>query len=114
MISEEDVEQLTYGNTDGPACKRSLRNLTYKYNLFTNRDTKTDVSLYLLSKSFFAACNSLCFFSSTFGYARSKDSSASTITVETTSRVNHLLSAGTTYHGACLVAVFRIMSSNAS
>ena len=29
----------------------------------------------------------------------------------TTTRVNHLLSAGTTYHGASLVAVLRIMSS---
>ena len=31
--------------------------------------------------------------------------------LDTTSRVNHLLSAGTTYHGACSVAVLRIMSS---
>ena len=38
-------------------------------------------------------------------------SSASTIAAATTSRVNHLLSAGTTYQGACSVAVLRIMSS---
>ena len=36
---------------------------------------------------------------------------ASITAAATTTRVNHLWSAGTTYHGACLVAVFWIMSS---
>jgi len=32
------------------------------------------------------------------------------IAAATTTRVNHLLSAGTTYHGAWALAVWRIMS----
>src|SRR5262249_20498031 len=47
------------------------------------------------------------------GYARSRLLSASTTAAATTSRVNHLWSAGTTYHGACGVAVCWIMSSYA-
>ncbi len=60
-----------------------------------------------------AAANSFFFSASTFGYVRSSFSTASTIAAATTSRVNHLLSAGTTYHGACFDAVARIASSNA-
>ena len=60
------------------------------------------------------ASNSFFFALSTSGNARSNSSSASTIADATTSRVNHLLSAGTTYHGACLVAVFCTISSYAS
>src|SRR5438034_1394805 len=43
--------------------------------------------------------------SSTFGYARSRSARASITAATTTTRVNHLLSAGTTYHGASFVAV---------
>ena len=47
-----------------------------------------------------------------FGSSRHLVVSADSATAAaTTNRVNHLLSAGTTYHGLCLVAVFRIMSS---
>src|SRR5258706_10305880 len=60
-----------------------------------------------------AAANSFFFCASTFGYARSSCSTASTIAAATTSRVNHLLLAGTTNHGACVDAVARIASSNA-
>ena len=52
------------------------------------------------SSSFPAASNSLRSASPTFGYAKFSDCNVSTITVEITSRVNDLLSAGTTYHGA--------------
>src|SRR5580704_1938679 len=60
-----------------------------------------------------AAANSFFFSASTFGYVRLSSSTASPIAAATTRRVNHLLSAGTTYHGACLAAVARIASSNA-
>src|SRR5450432_215703 len=63
------------------------------------------------TNTFFAAANSFFFAASTSGYARSSDSSASITTADTTIRVNHLLSAGTTYHGACLLAVPPIISS---
>ena len=43
--------------------------------------------------------------------ARSSRRSISIIAPATTTRVNHLLSAGTMYHGACFDAVLRIMSS---
>ena len=39
------------------------------------------------------------------------EDSASITAAATTTRVNHLLSAGTTYHGAPLLAVFWIISS---
>jgi len=58
---------------------------------------------YLLNNFFFAADNSLSFDSSTSGYARSSEARASMTAAATTTRVNHLLSAGTTYHGACFV-----------
>jgi hypothetical protein len=48
---------------------------------------------------------------STFGKARFSSSSASITVAATTRRVNHLLSAGTTYHGAWGVLVARIISS---
>src|ERR1700733_6391850 len=63
---------------------------------------------------FFAASSSLRFAASTFGYDNLRLSNVSTNTVDTTSRVNHLLSAGTTYHGAASLAVFRIISSYAA
>src|SRR4030095_23724 len=50
----------------------------------------------------------------TFGYSSLSDAIASMTALATTMRVNHLLSAGTTCHGACSVAVCRIMSSNAA
>src|SRR5262249_44666191 len=53
------------------------------------------------------------FLASTFGYVRSSCSTASTIAAATTSRVNHLSSAGTTNQGACCDAVARIASSYA-
>src|SRR4030095_150131 len=62
----------------------------------------------------FAAARSFSLASLTVGYARSSEDSASITAAATTTRVNHLLSAGTTYHGARLVAVFRIVSSYAS
>ncbi len=52
-----------------------------------------------------AAASCFFFAASTFGYARLRVSMASTIAAATTSRVNHLLSAGTTNHGACFDAV---------
>src|SRR5262245_13343219 len=60
-----------------------------------------------------AATNSSFCFASIFGYVRSSSSIACTIAAPTTSRVNHLLSAGTTYQGACFDAVARIASSKA-
>src|SRR5215510_1105724 len=60
-----------------------------------------------------AATNSFFVFASIFGYVRSSPSTACTIAAATTSRVNHLLSAGTTYHGAWFDAVARIASSKA-
>src|SRR5256886_2608318 len=60
---------------------------------------------YLLTNFFFAAASSLSFPSSTLGYARSSEARVSITAAATTTRVNHLLSAGTTYHGASFVAV---------
>src|SRR5258707_4132576 len=66
---------------------------------------------YFLSSSFFASSSSLRLAASTLGYDSLSSSNVSTRTADTTSRVNHLLSAGTTYQGALSVAVLRIMSS---
>src|SRR5262245_3018859 len=60
-----------------------------------------------------AARSSVRFALPTFGYSRSSESSASMMAAATTTRVNHLLSAGTTYQGASSVAVSRIASSYA-
>src|SRR5262249_42269924 len=60
-----------------------------------------------------SVASSFFFSVSTFGYVRSSCSTASTIEAATTSRVNHLLSAGTTNQGAWFDAVARIVSSNA-
>ena len=49
--------------------------------------------------------------SSTLGYCKPSDQSVSITAAATTRRVNHLLSAGTTYHGAWSAAVLRIASS---
>src|SRR4029077_1009342 len=48
---------------------------------------------------------------STSGNRGSIDSIASMMAADTTSRVKHFASAGTTYHGAVSVEVWRIMSS---
>src|SRR6516225_1734709 len=61
------------------------------------------------NRAFFAFAISVSLALSTSGYARSRDTSVSITAAATTTRVNHFLSAGTTYHGLCLVAVFRIM-----
>src|SRR5262249_16939121 len=63
------------------------------------------------SRAFLAFAISASLALSTLGYARSREASVSTMAAPTTTRVNHLLSAGTTYQGLSLVAVFRIMSS---
>src|ERR1700690_3209649 len=55
--------------------------------------------------------NSFFFSLSTSGKARFSPSSAVMIAEATISCEYHLLSAGTTYQGACLVAVFSIISS---
>src|SRR5678815_5351616 len=60
-----------------------------------------------------ATSNSLSLASPTVGYARSKSARALMTAEATTILVNHLLSAGITYHGASLVAVLRIVSSYA-
>src|SRR6266404_869106 len=58
------------------------------------------------ARSCFRAAASSAFCSpSIFGYANFKPLSASTIAAATTNRVNHLLSAGTTYQGAFWLAV---------
>ena len=57
-----------------------------------------------------AACNAACSSALVWGIFKSSPSSASIIAATTTSRVNHLLSAGTTNHGACGVAVAAIAS----
>src|SRR5260370_11864743 len=63
------------------------------------------------SRARFALAISSSLALSTWGYARSREASVSTTAAATTTRVNHLLSAGTTYHGLCFVAVFLILSS---
>ena len=60
---------------------------------------------YSASNSALAAASSLSFSSPTSGYFKSSDAIASITAAATTRRVNHLLSAGTTYHGASSVAV---------
>ena len=61
-----------------------------------------------------AAASSFFVASSIFGNERFSSSTAVTMAAATKSRVNHLLSAGTMYQGACFEAVARIASSNAS
>src|SRR5712692_3456587 len=74
-------------------------------------DGRTNPSRYLsLASAVRAASSSFFLFASIVGYARSSCSTASTIAAATKSRVNNLLSAGTTYHGACFDAVARIAS----
>ena len=63
------------------------------------------------SSTFFAASSSFFFAASTSGYASPSDYSASITTADITIRVNQLLFAGTTYQGACLLAVPPIISS---
>jgi len=60
---------------------------------------------YLVSNFFFAVASSLSLSSPTSGYSKSRSASVSITAAATTTRVNHLLSAGTTYHGAAFVAV---------
>src|SRR5258707_15422219 len=69
---------------------------------------------YLLNNFFFAVASSLSLSSPTLGYARSRSSSVSITAAATTTRVNHLLFAGTTYHGAAFVAVSLVICSYAS
>src|SRR5439155_25512308 len=59
----------------------------------------------------FAAASSLSFSSPTFGYANLSEARVSITAAATTTRVNHLLSAGTTYQCDSFVAVQRIVSS---
>ena len=68
---------------------------------------------YSASSFFRAAARSLSFSGPTFGWCKSSLDSVSITAAATTSQVNHLLSAGTTYQGASGVAVWRIMSSYA-
>src|SRR5215510_7645089 len=65
------------------------------------------------SKACFIIASSFNLLSFTCGYLRSRECNKSMTAAATTMRVNHLLSAGTTYHGAAFVAVFRIVSSYA-
>src|SRR5882672_10184001 len=61
-----------------------------------------------------AAFRSLSCSSVTCGYFRSRSRMAVVMTSATTARETHLLSAGTTYHGAHLVLVALSASANAS
>jgi hypothetical protein len=70
-----------------------------------------DGAFYYFAKIFRAFSNCFCCSSVTFGTDNPSDSSVSMITAATTRCVYHLLSAGTTYHGASLLAVSPIMSS---
>src|SRR6266446_4548355 len=72
---------------------------------FHRRNIFATAEGYLLNNFFFAPASSLSFPSSTFGYARSSEARVSITAAATITRVNHLLSAGTTYHGASFVAV---------
>jgi hypothetical protein len=63
------------------------------------------IGCYLLDNFFFAVASSLSLSSPTSGYSKPRSASVSTTAAATTTRVNHLLSAGTTYHGAYFVAV---------
>src|SRR5436189_1268394 len=81
------------GNATKPSCKATGR--------------------YLLNNFFFAAASYLSLSSPTLGYSKSRSARVSMTAPATTTRVNHLLSAGTTYHGASFVAVSWIISSYA-
>src|SRR5450759_1280177 len=72
------------------------------------------VRYYFFISAAFAAASSLSWSLPTWGYSRPREARVSLTAAATITRVNHLLSAGTTYHGAALVAVFLIMSSYAS
>src|ERR1700730_364642 len=87
---------LPYPNQDCMMVRRGFRELYFS-------------SLKMI-RAFF---KSLRFSSSTWGKERSNLLSAWTNASATTMRVNHLWSAGTTYQGARLVLVFRIIPSYA-
>src|ERR1700687_2263518 len=89
----------------------SLKMTTHNHQFRSNEVFAPQLSQSLESRIFFAASSSFRFSGSTLGYDKSRDSRVSTNTMDTTSLVNHLLSAGTTYHGASSVAVLRIMAS---
>src|SRR5947209_6313096 len=55
---------------------------------------------YLLNNFLFAVASSLSLASPISGYSKSRSARVSITAAPTTTRVNHLLSAGTTYHGA--------------
>ena len=106
-------EAVTLGMVARQLSKRGLQHAAAPPGR-TVPDDWTDRSFYLSpTSSARAAANSFIFSAPTFGYARSSCSTTSTIAAATTSRVNHLLSAGTTYHGACSDAVARMASWNA-
>src|SRR5215831_397205 len=102
-----------------PEPANALRLLVMTLMPSRNRPTppRTDVAVdmrYVSEVSAARTAASSFFFSAAgFGYVRSSCSTASTIAAATTSRVNHLLSAGTTNQGACLDAVAPIASSYA-
>lgn len=58
-----------------------------------------------------AACSSARIDLLTVGYWRLSEANVSITAAATTRRVNHLLSAGTTYQGERLLAVWRTMAS---
>jgi hypothetical protein len=69
------------------------------------REPMQSVEGYLLNNFFLAVASSLSLSSPTSGYSKSRSDRVSITAAATTTRVNHLLSAGTTYHGAAFVAV---------
>src|SRR5580700_3889945 len=98
--------------SETPFVSRRIYAIHFRYD-GTAEESRALHCYFLATSIFFAASSSFFFASSTLGYARSSDSSVSTSTADTTSRVNHLLSAGTPYHGASSLAVFAIISSYA-
>jgi hypothetical protein len=63
-----------------------------------------------LSSASRATLSSFFCSASIFGYFKSSSATVSTTAAATTSRVNHLLSAGTTNHGARFDAVLQALS----
>jgi hypothetical protein len=106
------TELLKTGIADGDGSARTIKLELHRIvlmklspNRAEGRTISHSAGRYLLNNFFFAAASSLSLSSPTSGYSKSRSTSVSITAAPTTTRVNHLLSAGTTYHGASFVAV---------
>src|SRR5439155_26814019 len=120
------AELLKTGIADGDGSPRTINLEFHRIVFFEGKNSKQippagnatkpsckAVGRYLLNNFFFAAASSLSLSSPTLGYSKSRSARVSMTAPATTTRVNNLLYACTTYQGASFVAVSWIISSYA-